>query len=154
MRGAEFKVPMRLELENQGFQGRLSLFAVKFWYYREQLEHNLEEIERYRQLTDLLCRHGEIFNTLQDDLELLLSPRSLRRAWENLTVEVNRYPLLRGEQLPPECIHLLEEGRIERRLVPEEEYLTVLEEKGDLFRVEVDGLVRWEIPYLVVGMKE
>ena len=151
---AEFKVPMRLQLENEGFRGRLSLFAVKFWYYREQLEHSLQEIDRYRHLTDLLRRHGEIFDVLQDDLELLLSPRSLRRAWGDLTVEVNRYPLIRGEQLPSECVHLLEEGRIERRLVPEKEYLTVLEEKGDLFRVEVDGLVRWEIPHLVVGMKE
>lgn len=132
----------------------LALFWVKFTYFRDRLDASLQELDRYRELYDLLRGYKEAFANLQDDTGLLLSPRTLHRCWKDITVEVERYPLQRGRKFPEGCCHLLEQGGIERRLVPEERHLTVLEERGDIFRVEVDGLARWEIPYVVVGMRE
>ncbi|NSW81745.1 MAG: hypothetical protein HPY90_00510 [Syntrophothermus sp.] len=131
----------------------LELIDVKLRYHRERLQMYLEAQGRYREVAEGLRRCRQLFSGFGEDVDNLLSPRTLKRAWKDLPVEVRRYPIKVGEKLPPECLPVLDKGYVERKPVSEKEHLVVLEEKGDVFWIQVDGIERWEVPYLVVGMK-
>ena len=146
------------EMTSLGFRVKyaleyLELIDVKLGYHRERLEINLEQRERYRRLLEELRGFRQLFSGFKKDLENLMSPGTLKRVWRDLAVEVKHYPVKAGMPLPPECLPVLDRGLVELRPVPEKEHLVVLEEKGDLFWIQVDGVERWEVPYLVVGVK-
>ncbi len=131
----------------------LELVGVKLAYHRERLAANLEQQERYRSLLEELRRHRRLFSGFRQDLENLMSPGTLKKVWKDITVEVKRYPANAGEQLPPECLPLLDKGYAVLKPDPKTEHPVVLEEKGDVFWIKVDGVERWEVPYLVVRVR-
>ncbi|MCR4400713.1 MAG: hypothetical protein NUV35_07600 [Syntrophomonadaceae bacterium] len=135
----------------EGLLAAADLFAVKLRYWRDRLEALLAEAGRARSTAEWLKREASSFFHLRQDVEGLLHPRSLRRAWSDLELSVTRYPLQVGQPLPAEVVPLLDSLPVQQRPVPAGQHLVVLEAHGDLYRVEVAGESRWEVPFLVVG---
>lgn len=135
----------RVELELSFLQTRLEFLSAK------QTQSALA-YARLSNITQALSSYYKLIMDIQADLERLLAPRNLSRAWKDLQLKVEHITLEKGRYFPGEYIDLLDKYQIETRLAEQESNI-ILYEEGDLFIIKVEDLREEEMPYLVVSQQ-
>jgi len=137
----------RVELELLFAQDQLRLL-------NEKDRHAKRVREKLLQLINMLDNYLGLLGTIRSDLERLLAPRNLARAYKDIHIEVDRIPLQVGQEFPPEHLQLLDRYRIETRIAPNiKKNHMILQEEGDLFIIRVEDQVIEEMPFLVIAEK-
>ena len=133
----------KLKLEMSYFQLRLQMLSEK----------QIHSAKVHSQLVNFSKMTGSYLNMITDiktDLDRLLAPRNLSRAWKDMQIRVEHITLEKGHLFPYDYLELLDKHHVETRI---SEYAsnTILHEEGDIFIIRVEELREEEMPYLVVS---
>ncbi|NLB88416.1 MAG: hypothetical protein GX790_04200 [Syntrophomonadaceae bacterium] len=108
--------------------------------------------EKYLDVINILDSYLSFISNTRGDLERLLAPRNLSRAWKGFNVKVERIPTEVGKKLPAGYEHILTETSIERK-ISHLDTDTILHEEGDIFIITIDDKTLYEIPPLILAQK-
>ncbi len=137
----------RAELQLSLLTGRIDLLNQKQEHHNEVLKHLLT-------IVNMLDNYLNLLANIRADLERILAPRNISRAWKEVNVKVDRVPLQKGQVFPLDYLYLLDKHLVETRLCQDgQEDNLILHEEGDLFIIRVDELLEEEMPYLVIAQK-
>lgn len=137
----------RLEVE-------LSLLRARIDLLNQKQEHHNEVLKRFLSIVNMLDNYLNLLANIRADLERILAPRNISRAWKEVAVKVERIPLEKGQVFPPDYLYLLDKHLVETRIAEDEqENNLVLYEEGDIFIIRVDELLEEEMPYLLIAQK-
>jgi len=140
---------------------RLHRVELDLLFARDQLQllnekhHHARRVQdKLLQIINMLDNNQNLLANIKSDLERLLNPRNLARAWKDVRIKIERIPLETGREFPPEYLDLLDRHKIETRIAPQikKNHLVLLEE-GDIFIIKVEDQVIEEVPYLVIAQK-
>ncbi len=130
-----------LELSNLAYQ--MNFFEEKHSYARHVRDQYLEVV-------NLLDGYLNLLATIRSDLERLMAPRNIARAWKDIHIKIERIPVETGKEFPEEYQFLLPEN-IERSSDTQLPRNTVLYEEGDLFVIKVADLTAFEVPVVILA---
>ncbi|MDD3272177.1 MAG: hypothetical protein PHR04_08800, partial [Syntrophomonadaceae bacterium] len=117
-------------------------------------EHHNEVLKHLLTIVNMLDNYLNLLANIRADLERILAPRNISRAWKEVNVKVDRVPLQKGQVFPLDYLYLLDKHLVETRLCQDgQEDNLILHEEGDLFIIRVDELLEEEMPYLVIAQK-
>jgi len=140
---------------------RLHRVELDLLFARDQLQllnekhsHARRVQDQLLQIINMLDNYGNLLANIKSDLERLLNPRNLARAWKDVKIRIERIPLEAGREFPPDHLDMLDRHQIETRIAPhiKKNHLVLLEE-GDIFIIKVEDQVIEEVPYLVIAQK-
>ena len=133
---------------------QFSLLTARIDLLNQKQEHHNEVLKHLLTIVNMLDNYLNILANIRGDLERILAPRNISRAWKEVNIKVDRIPLQKGQVLPSEYIYLLDKHLVETHLCQDDqEDNLILHEEGDLFIIRVDELLEEEIPYLVIAQK-
>lgn len=133
---------------------QLSLLTARIDLLNQKQEHHNEVLKHLLTIVNMLDNYLNILANIRGDLERILAPRNISRAWKEVNLKVERIPLQKGQVFPPDYLYLLDKHLVETHLCQDDqEDNLVLHEEGDLFIIRVDELLEEEIPYLVIAQK-
>lgn len=128
----------------------LSSLAYQMAFFREKHLYARHVIDQYLEVVNLLDSYLNLLATIRSDLERMIAPRNISRAWKDIYIKIDRVPLETGKLFPFEYLALLPENTV-RRQSSEVPFNTVLYEEGDLFTIKVESQTAVEIPALVLA---
>ncbi len=130
-----------LELSNLSYQ--MTFFQEKHLYAQHVRDQYLEVV-------NLLDSYLNLLATIRSDLERMMAPRNISRAWKDIYIKIERIPLETGKLFPDEYIFLLTQNTT-YDASSELPRHTLLYEEGDLFVIKVAGQTAYELPILVLA---
>ncbi|MDD4563147.1 MAG: hypothetical protein PHW39_08745 [Syntrophomonadaceae bacterium] len=133
---------------------QLSLLTARIDLLNQKQEHHNEVLKHLLTIVNMLDNYLNLLANIRADLERILAPRNISRAWKEVNVKVDRVPLQKGQVFPLDYLYLLDKHLVETRLCQDgQEDNLILHEEGDLFIIRVDELLEEEMPYLVIAQK-
>lgn len=138
------------------WQRRVNLELASLTYlmafFQEKHLHARQVIDQYLEVVNLLDTYLNLLANIRSDLERLLAPRNISRAWKDIYIKIDRIPLETGKVFPPQYQSLLQENLVQTK-ISEAAPNTILYEEGDLFIIKVDDQTAVEIPTLILAAK-
>lgn len=140
---------------------RLHRVELDLLFARDQLQllnekhnHARRVQDKLLQIINMLDNYQNLLANIKSDLERLLNPRNLARAWKDVKIKIDRIPLDVGREFPQDHLDLLDRHKIETRIAPQiKKNNVVLLEEGDIFIIKVEDQIIEEVPYLVIAQK-
>lgn len=133
---------------------QFSLLTARIDLLNQKQEHHNEVLKHFLTIVNMLDNYLNLLANIRGDLERILAPRNISRAWKEVNIKVDRIPLQKGHVFPPEYIYLLDKHLVETHLCQDgQEDNLILHEEGDLFIIRVDELLEEEMPYLIITQK-
>ncbi|MEN6326596.1 MAG: hypothetical protein ABFD18_10395 [Syntrophomonas sp.] len=149
----EFSHIAPLELRLGQLKHELSYFQLRLEILNTQQSQATQTYARLHQIGQMLASYFTLITDIKADLERMLAPRNLSRAWKDLRVKVERVVLDKGRYFPHDYLDLLDKYRVETRISEQPDNI-VLYEEGDIFIIRVEDLCEEEVPYLVVSQQK
>ncbi len=133
---------------------QLSLLVTRIDLLNQKQEHHNEVLKHLLTIVNMLDNYLNLLANIRADLERILAPRNISRAWKELNIKVDRIPLQKGQVFPLDYRYLLDKHLVETHLCQDgQEDNLILHEEGDIFIIRVDELLEEEMPYLVIAQK-
>lgn len=128
----------------------LSSLSNQIDFLKEKNTHLRQTTQEYLEIINLLDTHLNLLASVRSDLERLLAPRNISRAWKDILIRIERIPLQKGQVFPADYKNLLQDNLVQRKTgaaIPD----TILYEAGDLFIIKVNDQIIAELPHLVLA---
>lgn len=148
----EFASIASLDLQLGKLKHELSYFRLRLEILNTQQIQASQTQARLHQIGQMLASYFTLITDIKADLERMLAPRNLSRAWKDLRVKVERVVLEKDRYFPHDYLDLLDKYRVETRISEQPDNM-VLYEEGDIFIIKVEDLCEEEVPYLVVSQQ-
>ena len=133
---------------------QLALLIARIDLLNQKQEHHNEVLEHLSTIVNMLDNYLDLLSNIRGDLERILAPRNISRAWKEVNIRVDRVPLQKGQVFPQDYLYLLDKHLVETHLYQNgQEDNLILHEEGDIFIIRVDELLEEEVPYLVIAQK-
>ncbi|HHV17162.1 MAG TPA: hypothetical protein GXX58_11450 [Gelria sp.] len=133
---------------------QLALLIARIDLLNQRQEHHNEVLEHLSTIVNMLDNYLDLLSNIRGDLERILAPRNISRAWKEVNIRVDRVPLQKGQVFPQDYLYLLDKHLVETHLYQNgQEDNLILHEEGDIFIIRVDELLEEEVPYLVIAQK-
>ncbi len=133
---------------------QLSVLMTRIDLLNQKQEHHNEVLKHLLTIVNMLDNYLNLLANIRADLERILAPRNISRAWKELNIKVDRISLQKGQVFPPDYRYLLDKHLVETHLCQDnQEDNLILHEEGDIFIIRVDELLEEEMPYLVIAQK-
>ena len=133
---------------------QLSLLITRIDLLNQKQEHHNEVLKHLLTIVNMLDNYLNLLANIRADLERILAPRNISRAWKELNIKVDRISLQKGQVFPADYLYLLDKHLVETHLCQDgQEDNLILHEEGDIFIIRVDELLEEEMPYLVIAQK-
>ncbi len=149
----EFAHIAPLDLRLGQLKHELSYFQLRLEILNTQQSQAVQTYTRLNQIGQILASYLTLITDIKADLERMLAPRNLSRAWKDMRVKVERVALEKGRYFPHDYLDLLDKYRVETRISEEPDNI-VLYDEGDIFIIKVEDLCEEEVPYLVVSQQK
>lgn len=128
----------------------LSSLTYLMAFFKEKHLHARQVMDQYLEVVNLLDTYLNLLANIRSDLERLMAPRNISRAWKDIYIKIERIPLETGKVFPSQYQSLLQSNLIQMK-TSEAETNTILHEEGDLFIIKVDDQTSVEIPNLILA---
>ncbi|HBQ25300.1 MAG TPA: hypothetical protein DD791_02800 [Syntrophomonas sp.] len=133
---------------------QLSLLMARIDLLNRKHEHHNEVLKHLLTIVNMLDNYINLLANIRADLERILAPRNISRAWKEVNIKVDRIPLQKGQVFPLEYLYLLDKHLVETHLCQDDQQNNlILHEEGDIFIIRVDELLEEEMPYLVIAQR-
>lgn len=133
---------------------QLSLLVARIDLLNQEQEHHNEVLKHLLTIVNMLDNYLNLLANIRGDLERILAPRNISRAWKEVNIKVDRIPLQKEQVFPLDYLYLLDKHLVETHLCQDgQEDNLILHEEGDLFIIRVDELLEEEMPYLIIAQK-
>ncbi|MDD3268033.1 MAG: hypothetical protein PHX14_01810 [Syntrophomonadaceae bacterium] len=139
-----------LDLLLSKLEHELSYFQLRLEILTAQQNQSAQVFTRLAQIDQMLFSYLVLITDIRADLERLLAPRNLSRAWKDMQVKVEHLALEKGRYFPSDYLDLLDKYRVETRMTGQHSNI-ILHEEGDIFIIKVENLREEEVPYLVIS---
>ena len=107
-------------------------------------------MDKYLEVVNLLDTYLNLLFNIRSDLERLLAPRNISRAWKDIYIMIDRIPMEKGKVFPNDYLSLLQDHQF-RKNISEAQKNTILHEEGDLFIIRVENQTILEVPNLILA---
>ena len=138
-------------LVNQAEQ-ELAFLKIQITFLHQNRECSVRIQEFYKGLIDSLGSHRKLMENIQSDLQRLLAPRNITRAFKDAVIKIDHVTLEKGKPFPQNYLYLLDKHYIETKLSENEKNI-VLHEEGDIFIINVEDEIEEVIPYIIISQK-
>ena len=136
------------------WQRRLSLELSSLTYLMDFIkgkhQHSSILMDKYLEVVNLLDTYLNLLFNIRSDLERLLAPRNISRAWKDIYIMIDRIPMEKGKVFPNDYLSLLQDHQF-RKNISEAQKNTILHEEGDLFIIRVENQTILEVPNLILA---
>ncbi len=133
-------------------KNQIALLESRIDLLDEKAEHSLETAGHYQLSFDMLDSHLELLLGMQEELLKSLSPRNIKRNFQDMNLRINHIPLQVGELFPPDYLYLTDKIPFETQEINAPS-TQILYEEGDLFIINLDDLQEELIPKVILSKK-
>ncbi len=129
-----------------------SLLEAHVYMLNDQQEYAKTQEHQYQTIKKVLASYAQYLAEVEEELTGILSPRSIKRRYQDLNITLQRIPLIKGDILEAGLVPLSGHPAVEWRDGADEEY-KILHAEGDIFIIKLDDLRENVIPPLVLSGK-
>jgi hypothetical protein len=136
----------------ESLKNQIALQESRIDLLDEKTEHSLQTAGQYQLSFDMLDSYLELLLGMQEELEKTLSPRNIKRNFQDMNLLIKHIPLKVGTLFPPDYLYLGDKIPFETQEV-DAPPTQILYAEGDIFIISLDELQEELIPKVILSKK-